>query len=157
VVKKQYGRAWRLLQVRPAPPRHRGQPFARTLRTLRLRTLRFFPPTSRRSPPRPAAILALICIRPIMSSDPRLRIASSPYLATIDQAPIVFAPTRPSPPRSATRIGRLPGARGGGSEGRLLAGHYPARASPLRAHDEVFARPFSSREFSLTRGPSFYR
>lgn len=90
-VKKQYGRV-RLLQVCLTPPRT-GNPCAHPPRTLRLRTLRFF------SPYEPDA--AFGAHRPrfnLHTTDHVFRLAftsSSPYLTTIDQAPIVFASTHP--------------------------------------------------------------
>lgn len=89
MVKKQYGRV-RLLQVCLTPPRRQAA-LARTLCTLRLRTLRFFPP-SQLGTHRPRFNLH--------TTDHVFRLAftsSSPYLATIDQAPIVFALTHPHP------------------------------------------------------------
>lgn len=62
--------------------------------------------SSHRVDPRSSPFSALICIRPIMSSDSPS--SSSSYLATIDQAPIVFTSAHFAPfPHLATRIGRL--------------------------------------------------
>lgn len=122
-VKKQYGRV-RLLQVCLTPPRT-GSPRARTLRTLRLRTLRFFPPRQQLRAHRSRFNLH--------TTDHVFRLAftsSSPYLATIDQAPIVFASTHP---HLATGIGRL---RAGGCSlvttphVRLLYARTPTLCGP---------------------------
>lgn len=87
-------------------------------RTLRLHTLRFFP-MSRLGAHRPRFNLH--------TTDHVFRLAftsSSPYLTTIDQAPIVFASTHP---HFTTQIGRL---RAGGCS--LVT--TPTRTSLMRAH-----------------------
>lgn len=88
----------RLLQVCLTPPPRTGNPCAHPPRTLRLRTLQFFP-TSQLGAHRPRFNLH--------TTDHVFRLAftsSSPYLTTIDQAPIVFASTHP---HFTTQIERL--------------------------------------------------
>lgn len=134
-VKKQCGRACGYFKF---AWHHRAQAtLARTLRTLRLRTLRFFPP----SQPSELTVLRFN----LHTTDHVFRLAftsSSSYLATIDQAPIVFASTHPlSPPRYPDWT---PSCWG------LLVGHYPTRTSLTRAH-RLCVAPQQSR-ISLTSG-----
>lgn len=133
-VKKQYGRV-RLLQVCLTPPPRTGNPCAHPPRTLRLRTLRFFP-TSQFGAHRPRFNLH--------TTDHVFRLAftsSSPYLTTIDQAPIVFASTHP---HFTTRIERL---HAGGVARWSLP---PTRTSLMRAHRLCVALQQS--RISLTSG-----
>lgn len=108
-------------------------------RTLRLRTLRFFP-TSQPGAHRPRFNLH--------TTDHVFRLAftsSSPYLTTIDQAPIVFASTHP---HFTTQIGRL---RAGGCSLVTTPYTYVSYARTLTLCGSAAVENLANERFSFYR------